>query len=371
VATPRGLKTAINRARRYLDTESQRLDRAILRDFRAQLNTISEDARAVERAWAEAVSRGISPAQTRRYASYLEDQREKVQRLSANASSLVTESIEAAQTIAPDHAVSLMEADRRAAISNGAGKTSVAVAFTKPRIEDIRAAVEFSRRGTPLAALFDSVALDHDGRVREAFLSGFRAGDSPRTVAYALRDVSSLTLARAMTISRTETLRAYRSATLETYKTNTDALTGWVWQAQPDACPVCMAMQGETFEVYEELAGHPACRCSMIPRSRSWAELGFDGITETSPSVPRGNDVISRMSEGKQRRLLGNTRFEAWKDGTVKDVREFVKVDPGGVWGPTAKLRTLSELGLTRLPPPLIRPRVERRTRRAARRVRG
>lgn len=368
MATPRGLKTAINRARHYLDTESQRLDRAILQSYRAQLNTIAQDAEATERTYAEAKRKGVSPAQTTRFAAYLEYQRQKVTRLSADASQLVTQAVEDAAQVAPDHAVTLMQADHRAAISNGS-HAQVAVAFRKPRDEDIRRAVEFSRKGTPLHALFQSVSDDHGIQVREAFLSGFRAGDSPRVVAYALRDVSSLTLARAMTIARTETVRAYRSATVETYKQNGDVLQGWVWQAQPDACPICMAMQGTTFEVWEELAGHVNCRCVCVPQSRSWEELGFDGITETTPTVPRGNDVVSKMSEGKQRRLLGNTRFEAWRDGTVKDVREFVKIDPGGVWGPTVRLKNLTEMGLTKLPPPLIRPRVERRIRRAARKV--
>lgn len=43
-------------------------------------------------------------------------------------------------------------------------------------------------------------------------------------------------------------------------------MTGWEWQAEDDACPICEGLNGEVFSAGEPFeAPHPNCRCSALP----------------------------------------------------------------------------------------------------------
>lgn len=122
--------------------------------------------------------------------------------------------------------------------------------------------------GSPLRALLDTLAPQGAQLAGDALITGVVTGQNPRVIARQVRDALGIGLARALTISRTETMRAYREATLATYRANRDVIEGWVWVASLSrrTCPVCIAMHGKVFPLDTPFASHPNCRCVPAPK---------------------------------------------------------------------------------------------------------
>lgn len=102
--------------------------------------------------------------------------------------------------------------------------------------------------------------------MRKALVVGVAVGDNPRDVA---RDMLRRCegnfnggLARAVNISRTELLDAYRSTSAQVHADNADVLDGWTWLANLDrrVCPACLGMHG-THHPLEQPGpwGHQQC----------------------------------------------------------------------------------------------------------------
>jgi hypothetical protein len=125
-------------------------------------------------------------------------------------------------------------------------------------------------------------------------------------------------LSRALTVSRTESLDAHRSAAALAHQASADVLTGWKWLATLDTrtCPACWAQSGSEHPLSEPgPLGHQNCRCTRVPQTRSWADLGFDSIDEPESVFPDSKARFGSLSDTEQRRILGPARFDAWKAG--------------------------------------------------------
>lgn len=199
--------------------------------------------------------------------------------------------------------------------------------------------------GTPLRALLDTLGKDVSTRIRSALIEGVALGKGPREIARKVRRASGMPLARALTIARTETLRVYRTTTSESFKANRDTVTGWTWHSALDkrTCPVCFSMHGTTHGVDETLDTHPNCRCAMVPMTKTWKELGFDGVPETRISVEKGANVFARQSVELQRAVLGPGKFAAYKAGQLS-LRETVVETRSKVWGRGRRERSLRDI---------------------------
>lgn len=162
-----------------------------------------------------------------------------------------------------------------------------------------------------------------DAMLRE-LVRGIGQGRSPRdTAARILRAVEgdfNGGLARALNIARTELLDAYRAASLEHHQANTDVLDGWVWSARLDTtcCPSCWAQHGTVHPVTEPgPLDHQSGRCARMPKTKSWADLGFAGITEPASAMPDARALFSDLPEADQLRIMGPTRLAGLNDGSV------------------------------------------------------
>lgn len=95
---------------------------------------------------------------------------------------------------------------------------------------------------------------------------GLALGWNPKKTAVAMRDAAAIGHRRALLISRTETLRAYRLSSLANYR-ESSAVQGWVWACarQPRTCMACIAKDGSIHELSEEFVDHPRGRCAAIP----------------------------------------------------------------------------------------------------------
>jgi SPP1 gp7 family putative phage head morphogenesis protein len=170
-----------------------------------------------------------------------------------------------------------------------------------------------------LAALTEDLPAATAIAVRDALVDGILNGRGPRVTARAVRDALGSSTARALTIARTETLRAYRAAALDTYRANSDVVKGWVWHATLDGrtCPVCWAMHGTEHTLDATLGSHPNCRCAMVPQTVTWRQLGFAGIRETGWQPQLGSDLFAQASEAVQLAVLGPGKFAAYQAGEL------------------------------------------------------
>jgi SPP1 gp7 family putative phage head morphogenesis protein len=150
-------------------------------------------------------------------------------------------------------------------------------------------------------------------------------GENPRVVASKVRRALEITRWRALTISRTEILRAHRYATLISLQQNERIVAGWVWLSAMDrnTCPYCWAMTGTHHTSEEELGSHPNCRCAMIPDVKSWDEiLGRPAPTDlpdlsTTGVVPDGSEAFAGLPAAEQREVLGAKAYKAYKAGSI------------------------------------------------------
>jgi SPP1 gp7 family putative phage head morphogenesis protein len=196
--------------------------------------------------------------------------------------------------------------------------------------------------GSPLSGVFRSLGTEVGAGLETAIIGGLAAGSHPRVIAAEVRNEFGTGLNRALLITRTETLNAYREATRREYQANADVVGGWTWHSAlgPRTCPACWVMHGSKHSNEERLDGHPRCRCSMLPLTPSWEELGFVGLPDTRPVVPRGIDLFEQASDEVQLSVLGAKGFAAYQSGEVKLVDFLARTD-SPTWGTTRYARSV------------------------------
>lgn len=159
--------------------------------------------------------------------------------------------------------------------------------------------------------------------LRIALRAGIADGLNPREVARRLvaavegRFFGGLT--RALVIARTELLDAYRTAAMATDKVNSDVLVGWQWHSSLDSrtCISCIAQHGRLYSIDEPgPLDHHQGRCTRIPKTKTWAELGFHGIQEPPGiELKTGPEWFAGLSSERQKSILGPGRYAAWQAG--------------------------------------------------------
>ncbi|MFV0387934.1 MAG: minor capsid protein [Pyrinomonadaceae bacterium] len=191
--------------------------------------------------------------------------------------------------------------------------------------------------GSPLVDVFKNLAPDAIDGVRRVLLEGVSLGYNPRKTASILRREFGINAARAATIARTETLRAYREATRDSFKKQSKLVKGWVWYAtlsgksKGRTCAVCWAMHGQIFDNDTPMGTHPNCRCTMLP---------YRGEQD---AIKSGVDKFGELTEDEQRNVLGKRAFEEYKQGKV-ELSDFVNKNKSDKWGITRSRRPLKDI---------------------------
>lgn len=169
-----------------------------------------------------------------------------------------------------------------------------------------------------------------------ALVEGIALGYGPKKIAKMMRDAIGGGLKRSLVISRTETLRSYRTASLETYRGyGPDVVRGYQRLADHSVrtCPLCLALDGKFYKLSSEFASHPNCRCTMVP------------VLKDAPlhQWKYGPEWLADQSADRQRTILGPGRYDAWKAGLF-DLRDAVRIVPNRTWGPSVRVVPLREL---------------------------
>jgi len=205
-----------------------------------------------------------------------------------------------------------------------------------------RAAVEnlvgFLQNGSPLRDLLYEYVDSAADAFGEKMVTGLVAGWNPRKLARELRQAYGMGLTDALRISRTENLRAYRTASRQTYEANADILKGWQRHADkgPTTCMACIMLDGKLYALATDMDDHSCGKCGMLPVTKTYAELGIDA-PEPQFQAESAREWFERQPESVQRKMMGTSKFDAWKDGrfTLDDIPQITHSDLwGDAWTP-------------------------------------
>jgi SPP1 gp7 family putative phage head morphogenesis protein len=193
--------------------------------------------------------------------------------------------------------------------------------------------VGFSGDGAPLTKLLNQIPGDATPRIRETLITALATGQNPRQTARQLSDALEGNKARALTIARTETLRAYREASRQTAKAAGVMRYEWISSKSQRTCLVCLAMDGKIFSIEKPQPAHPNCRCAVLYLPPNY----------TPPARETGAQWFERQPDEVKAAMMSHVAFEALKRGEVT-LQDFVGVRRSRVWGETRYERSWREI---------------------------
>jgi len=179
--------------------------------------------------------------------------------------------------------------------------------------------------------------------------NGLLFGFGPRQIERNVRRTIGRHISNTIVVVRTEILRAYRTAAVDTYRQNGDVIMAWRWRSARNerTCAMCWALDGQVFTLDDELTDHPNGRCYPVPVARPWAALGFRGeIHETLEEHPTGKEAFDDLPPEKQEMILGRSKFKAYQAGDIADIRDLVGLRYNKDWGWQHYEKSLKEMGI-------------------------
>lgn len=209
--------------------------------------------------------------------------------------------------------------------------------FTRFQLLDVGALESFagvSGPGRPLGNLLIGAFADAAGGIEAAIADSLARGLNPRETANLITEKFGVGLNRSLNIARTEQLRAYRTATLDTY-IRTGLVSGYKRLATHDSrvCPACLMVDGQIVPTLDHFHEHPQGRCAIVPL--------VNGVP--NPEWDSGPGWFQKQSSGYQRQIIGPGRYELWKSGRI-DLEDIPKLKMHNVWGGSWIPRSVQEL---------------------------
>lgn len=225
--------------------------------------------------------------------------------------------------------------------------------FALPDESAIVQLVGATQAGSPLASLFNGFGAEVAQEAGKALITGLTLGNNPRLVAKDVQQALNISYNRAAVIARTEMLRAYRGAQMESYRANSDVVDQWRWTCalSPRTCAACLAMDGSLHDLSEDMESHPCCRCTQTPVTKGWDEiLAGTGIdTSDIPDTPSptdwqtGADWFAKQPADVQQGILGKQAYQLYQDGAI-DLSDMVTKTSDPQWGGGIQQTSVKEL---------------------------
>jgi len=224
---------------------------------------------------------------------------------------------------AVDQAISGAQAVTESSIAGN--PATLMTSYNRISPQSVNAFIGATREG-PLQELLASFGETVERALIETLTDGIALGTNPRGIANMITRASEIGRNRALTIARTEILRAHRTATLQAYQANADILKGWIWLSakQTRTCAACLAMDGTFHELTESMANHPNCRCVQRPALKN----------DPMRKVQTGKQWLDKQPADVQDAVLGKAGGAAYRAGEV-ELSDFVKVTESKDWGKT------------------------------------
>lgn len=309
--------------------------------FKSMQEELTDIARQIE-----ASKQDASPSlilQQRRMRELQQQVTAAIEDLGQQAAKIATRDQRAAALSAPTEAAQLV-----AAKTAQSAVAEVGGVFNRLPTDVIREFVGVSRDGSPVREVFDEIArelgLETGERIKREIIKGLTLGWNPERIARQVRRESDArgsnskrnpaVVRRLHGAVRNETFRAYREATRATYQENDDVVQKWRWVSRkgPTTCIVCWSQDGKTFSLDTPFASHHNCRCVQTP-----VLIGEKEKYTTGP------ESFAQLEEGVQRDILGERAFNAWRNGEVESLEDFVETRSSAKWGPSRARRSLED----------------------------
>lgn len=254
----------------------------------------------------------------------------QIDRFAQEAERMVTTEQRAAFAAGQEHAA-VVTAATAAVVLPG-----VRISFAQLPTRALETLVGRFANGMPLRSLFDDIGPAAAQGAQDALFRAVATGSHPRVAARQLRTQLGIPLTRALTISRTEMIGAYRTSTLMAYENNSDLVQGWRWNAHLDArtCPACLALHGSVHPMTERMHEHVNGRCVPSPvlvplgslgdiQGRLRRQLGLDNT---------GPQYFDGLSAAEQRAHLGPGKYALLQEGRIT-INDLVQTDYSPQWG--------------------------------------
>lgn len=165
-------------------------------------------------------------------------------------------------------------------------------------------------------------AWDVWNRLTNTLIDGTALGRNPRDTAMLMRNDLAGGLNKAMIIARTEQLRVYRQVSAQSYERSGLVKGQKRLTAHDDrVCIGCLADEGTVYPVTEPIPDHPNGRCTGVPSVKNMPEVNWLS----------GEDWLKTQPEETQVVILGDKRYNKWKDGA--DFKGFSVLKKDAVWG--------------------------------------
>jgi len=145
---------------------------------------------------------------------------------------------------------------------------------------------------------------------RDTVVRGMAMGQGPLATAEQLRGViENLPEAYADTMMRTLQITSYHDAQVVHRVANAHIITEHVRTASLDdrTCMACVALHGTVLRPDERVDDHHNGRCTSVAVVRGRA----------APEVEAGPAWFERQPEARQRAMMGDAAYEAWKAGAI------------------------------------------------------
>ena len=334
------VKRAALSSRRELIRDNDRANRELIRLYSATYRDVRAKLADVTALIREARDEGVEVTPNwlfmqSRYVALLSAIKHELEAFGILAANLVRRQKEAALRLAIKHA----EALARLQIGDIA-------TWATPNFTAVENLIGQLADGSPLAYKFAELPAFVSQGIKDTFAKGLLLGDSPRKIASDIKRAYDEGLTNTLLTCRTECLRAYRRASAECYQANDPVMRGWVWISARDqrTCAACWGMDGTFHKITEVMSSHPACRCTCVPVTKSWEELGIDGVEETAAEP--GWDVTDKfdaLPEAAKQKILGVTKLRLYNEGKI-GIRDLPVRERSNVWGDTYRPVTLKEL---------------------------
>jgi hypothetical protein len=194
--------------------------------------------------------------------------------------------------------------------------------------------IGFASDGTPLYDLLRASYPEAVVKLTDSLIQGLATGKGPRWTAAQMAQDMAGNLDRALTIARTEQLRALRTGN-QTQMQQSNVVGGYIRRAQRsgNVCAACLALDGTEYPTNEDFASHPNCACFLQPK------LTYG----KTPSFPTGQEWLATQPESVQRQILGAGKFQLYQDGQL-DWSQVAQVKDDPTWGPTIAQGTLAQV---------------------------
>lgn len=216
------------------------------------------------------------------------------------------------------------------------GALEIGIDWKSLNVEAFESMIGLTSAGSPLDDLLSADYGDSIRGISNALTTGITRGEGIEKIVKRMTQAANIGFDRSTRIARTEVNRAYRMATHAQYRESGVVVGFRRLVYKPTACFACLMLDGEYSDITKELEDHVMGKCTSVPCLRKNDRIEWE----------TGREWFEKLDPEEQRRIMGAGRYEAWKDGKIKDLRQFVTIKPNPIWGGSPTILSLKELAL-------------------------